>query len=365
MTVKTKYLVYPSSRDIIFVLGAGASYPDGVPLQKHILPMILSNDEIRNSEVGRPVIEFIADNFAYNEKEGAYPYLEAVFGFLDYFIQNNESLSSKYSYTYLRIIKESLIKLIHHVVNSQTDNESKVYKNFWEMVNSKTSNYSIISLNYDTMLEQAFQNLVGQFGYLDYCIHLMNYENSDEIKQFNYWIDPRSPVTVDESENPVPIKLIKLHGSLNWKYQTLLTTWDREIDLTKGKFTGYTYPDKQKYEYVCPLDGTDFETLIMMPSYVKPLHHPVISQLLSESAREIRATRKIVFIGYSLSDADLHIRALFKKHLTEDVKVFVINTRNTEAFKLKYLSLSKNIQFFTCSFEEMINDEELINTIFE
>jgi NAD-dependent SIR2 family protein deacetylase len=369
MTGKTKYLAYPPERDIIFVLGAGASYPDGVPLQKHILPMILSNDEIRDSEVGRPVIEFITDNFAYNDKEGAYPYLEAVFGFLDYFIQNNESLSSKYSYTYLRIIKESLIKLIHHIVNSQTDKESTVYKNFWQMVNGRTSNYSIISLNYDTMLEEAFQKHVAQFGYLDYCIHLMNYDRSDEIEQFNYWIDPRSPVSIDGNENPVSIKLIKLHGSLNWKYctccnQTLRTTWDREIDLTKGKFTGYTYPDKEKYEYVCPQDGTDFETLIMMPSYVKPLHHPVISQLLSESAREIRATKKIVFVGYSLSDADLHIRALFKKHLTEDVKVTVINTRETEAFQLKYLSLTKNVQFFTCSFEEMIGDENLTNTIF-
>lgn len=369
MTVKTKYLTYPSSRDIIFVLGAGASYPDGVPLQRHILPMMLSNDDIRNSEVGRPVIEFIEDNFAYKNQDGAYPYLEAVFGFLDYFIQNNESLSSKYSYSNIRVIKESLIKLIHHIVNSQTDNESKIYQNFWEMVNSRTSNYSIISLNYDTMLEHAFQNHVGKFGYLDYCIHLMNYEISEKLKPFHNWIDPRSPVVVDENENPVPIKLMKLHGSLNWKYctccnQTLLTTWDREIDLTKGKFTGYTYPEMQKYEYVCPQDGTDFETLIMMPSYVKPLHHPVISQLLSESAREIRATKKIVFIGYSLSDADLHIRALFKKHLTEDVNVSVINTRKSEAFKLKYLSLTKNVHFFNCSFEDMLHDEELINTIF-
>lgn len=367
--MKTKHLTYPSSRDIIFVLGAGASYPDGVPLQKHILPMILSNNEIKNSEVGGPVIEFIEDNFAYKDQEGAYPYLEAVFGFLDYFIQNNESLSSKYSYTYIRVIKESLIKLIHHIVNSQTDKESKVYQTFLEMVNRRTSNYSIISLNYDTMLEQAFQNLKGKFGYLDYCIHLMNYEKSAVLGQFDYWIDPRSPVAIDENENPVPIKLMKLHGSLNWKYctccnQTLLTTWDREIDLTIGKFTGYTYPDKQKYEYVCPQDGTDFETLIMMPSYVKPLHHPVISQLLSEAAREIRATKKIVFIGYSLSDADLHIRALFKKHLAEDVKVFVVNTRETEAFELKYLSLTKNVQFFNCSFEDMLKDEELNDKIF-
>ena len=88
MSVKTKYLSYPPQRDIIFVLGAGASYPDGVPLQKHILPTILQNEEIINSELGRPVIEFITDNFAYKHQKGAYPYLEAVFGFLDYFIQN-------------------------------------------------------------------------------------------------------------------------------------------------------------------------------------------------------------------------------------------------------------------------------------
>lgn len=368
MEAKTKYLSYPPSRDVIFVLGAGASYPDGVPLQKHILPMILSNGEIINSEVGRPVIEFIKDNFAYKDQKGAYPYLEAVFGFLDYFIQNNESLSSKYSYTHIRGIKESLIKLIHHVVNSQTDRDSKVYNTFWDVVKERTRNYSIISLNYDTMLEQAFGSREGTYGYLDYCIHLMNYEKNKELEQFNYWIDPRSPVVVDENEDPVPIKLMKLHGSLNWKYcsccnQTLLTTWDREIDLTKGKFTGYTYPDMEKYEYVCPQDGTDFETLILMPSYVKPLHHPVISQLLSEAAREIRATQKIVFVGYSLSDADLHIRALFKKHLTDDVEVYVINTRETDAFKLKYLSLTKNVKFFTCSFEEMLRDEELIDSI--
>ncbi len=331
--------------------------------------MILSNEEISDSGLGRPVIEFIKNNFAYKDQEGAYPYLEAVFGFLDYFIQNNESLSSKYSYTYIRKIKESLIKLIHHVVNSQTDKESKAYKKFWEVVNRRSDNYSIISLNYDTMLEEAFQKHVGQLGYLDYCIHLMNYDNSDKIKQYNYWIDPRSPVAVEENEDPIPIKLMKLHGSLNWKYcsccnQTLLTTWDREIDLTKGKFTGYTYPEMEKYEYVCPQDGTEFETLIMMPSYVKPLHHPVISQLLSESAREIRSTKKIVFIGYSLSDADLHIRALFKKHLTDDVKVYVINTRDTEAFRLKYLSLTKNVEFFTCAFEEMLGDEKLIDKIF-
>ena len=63
---------------------------------------------------------------------------------------------------------------------------------------------------------------------------------------------------ISEGEILFQLKLLNLHGSLNWKYcnccnQTLLTPWDRTIDLHRGKFLGFTYPDNEKYEYVCPL----------------------------------------------------------------------------------------------------------------
>ena len=262
-----------------------------------------------------------------------------------------------------------MIKLIHHVVNETTDKSSKVYYQFWEAIRKYNSNISILTLNYDTMLEQAFEPLFENFGYLDYCFHLMNYDKRDELKSFGFWIDPRQPVKVKENSSPVPIKIIKLHGSLNWKYcnccnQSLLTPWDRDIDLNKGKFTGYRLPDKAKYVYVCPIDGTEFETLILAPSFSKRLNQPVISQLMSEAAREIRSTKKIVFIGYSLSSADIHIRALFKKQLTKDVKVLVINTRNAVTHQLKYRSLTNNIEFINSSFEDMVSNEELLSKIF-
>ena len=367
--IENKYLSYPENRDIVFVLGAGASYPDGVPLQRHILPLILNDKEIADSEIGRSVIEFIKDNYKYNSEQNRYPDLESVFGFLDYFIQQNETLSTKYTVQNIRNIKESLIKLIHHVVNKNADKNSKAYHQFWESIKRYNSNISILTLNYDTMLEQAFEAMFPNFGYLDYCIHLMNYDKRDELKSFSYWIDPRQPVKVTKEATPVPIKIIKLHGSLNWKYcnccnQVLLTPWDRDIDLNRGKFTGYTFPGKEKYEYSCPIDGTEFETLIMAPSYAKKLNQPVISQLMSEAAREIRATKKIVFVGYSLSSADVHIRALFKKQLETDIKVYVINTRSTESHKLKYRSLTDNIEFINAPFEEMVSSEEILNKIF-
>lgn len=366
-----KFLQYPQKRDIVFVLGAGASRPDGVPLQRDILPQIISGGfrEIENSEIGSIVIDFIKENFNYNTHSGYYPQLEAVFGFIDYFIQHNESLNSKYTIERIRDIKEYLIKLIHYIVNLQTDKSSHYYNLFWKAVINNVPNSSIITLNYDALLEQAFDFLFKDHCYIDYSIPLMNYEKLPELSQYNFWVNPRMPVSVEEKINPIPIKILKLHGSLNWKYcnccsQTLLTPWDRKIDLNRGKFLGYTYPGKEEYEYRCPIDGTEFRTLIIPPSYLKTMLHPVISQLLGEAAREIRATKKIVFIGYSLSDSDLHIKALFKKNIDPEIEVVVINPKQKESLEMSYKSLSKKAKFIYSTFEELLEDTTLSQSIF-
>lgn len=365
------FLKYLPHRDVVFVLGAGASHPDGVPLQRHLLPMILSGDypEINNSEIGKKVIEFINDNFTYDPQNHFFPQFEAVFGFLDYFILENESLSAKYTHSDMVTIKEYLIKLIHYVVDIRTDKKSDVYGKFWERITKLNKNFSIITLNYDTLLEQAFDPLFKKVGYIDYCTHLMNYVQRPELKNYNFWVNPREPVMVEYGDDPASFKIIKLHGSLNWKYcnccnQLLLTPWDRKIDLNKGKLLGYTYPDLKEYEYQCPLDGTDFETLIMPPSFIKSLRVPVISQLFSEASREIRSTKKVVFVGYSLSNADVHIKALFKKHLDDNVEVIVINTMREESLRAKYKTLSSNIKFLKRSFQELVEDEELMSSFF-
>ncbi|MBZ0180724.1 MAG: SIR2 family protein [Melioribacteraceae bacterium] len=364
------FLKYLPQRDVVFVLGAGASHPDGVPLQRHLLPMILSGDypEIINSEIGNKVIEFINDNFTYDPKNHFFPQFEAVFGFLDYFILENESLSAKYTHSEMVTIKEYLIKLIHYVVDISTNKKSVAYGKFWDVVTKYNKNISIITLNYDTLLEQAFDPLFKKVGYIDYCTHLMNYVHRPELENYNFWINPREPVVVNPKDNPAAFKIIKVHGSLNWKYcnccnQLLLTPWDRKIDLNKGKLLGYTYPDLKEYEYTCPLDGTDFETLIMPPSFVKSLRVPVISQLFSEASREIRSTRKVIFVGYSLSNADVHIKALFKKHLDDNVEVIVINTRREESLKARYKPLSSNIKFLRRSFQELVEDEKLMKEL--
>lgn len=364
-----KYLQYPPARDVLFVLGAGTSHPDGVPLQRHILPIILNDGEIGNSEIGKIVIQFIKDNFVYDEVSKDYPHLESVFLYLDYFIRQNESLSKAYPNSSIHEIKEYLIKLIHHIVNKQTDQKSSVYHKFWDAVEKRNTNISVITLNYDTLLEQAFEHLYNRVGYIDYAIHLMNYDKSKELSFFNFWINPLKPITTEINSNPVPFKIIKLHGSLNWKYcnccnQTLLTPWDRAIDLNKGKLTWYSEKANENFEYICPLDGTGFETLILTPSFAQNLNRQVITQLMSEAGREIRSAKKIVFIGYSLSNADVHVKALFKKHIQKGTEVVVINPRLTKSLELNYKSIDSNVKFITSSFEEFVENENLLNNIF-
>ncbi|MFZ0132666.1 MAG: hypothetical protein WAK95_09000, partial [Desulfobacterales bacterium] len=99
-------------------------------------------------------------------------------------------------------------------------------------------------------------------------------------------------------------------------------------------------------------------TLIMPPSYIKSLTHPIITQLFGEASIEIRATRKIVFIGYSLSNADVHIKALFRKNLRTDTALVVVNTKPADDLLRQYYALSNKVRYICSSFEEIVNDDQ-------
>ena len=68
-------------------------------------------------------------------------------------------------------------------------------------------------------------------------------------------------------------------------------------------------------------------------------------------------------MGYSLSNADVHIKALLKKHIQKDVEMIVINSNIPDNFKLKYSSLGDNIKFIAKSFEKVVFDESLMEEL--
>ena len=351
-------LEYAKRRDVVFFFGAGASVADGIPLQACILPKALSQSSVQDSQVGGEVIRFLERFFGLDNVPQHVPSLETVFTFLDYFINRDEHLDSEHSVSRLREIRECLIKIIHYVVSHQTMTDASTHRAFWELIGSSNRNVSMVSLNYDSALDEAFDFLYPTRAYIDYCIKLLNYD-FEEQTGFNWWVNPREPVAYWGGD-PVPIKILKLHGSVNWKFcracrRVLLTPWSTQIDLEQGAFVADFGEDESlRAEHLCPIDGCRFETLILPPSHVKDLRNSVVSTIGGEIEQELRLAKKIVLIGYSLPDADVHIRAVLAKSLSRDAHVVVVNPDNGEAFRARYRHLAECVSFVDQSFESSL-----------
>jgi hypothetical protein len=371
-----KFFEFPRERDAVFVFGAGASYADGAPLQRDLVPFILSNEDptLAESLSGKILADFLADNFAWDEADGYYPSLEQIFGFLDYFIRKQESLSSKYSLADIHLVREALIKAVHHTIGALTQRKSTVYSRFWDHVYETNPNVTAITLNYDSFLENEFLHLYTQGLYLDYCMPLANYEWGDGVPDDCWWVDPHAPMAASDTLDPVVIKLIKLHGSLNWKYcnccnEVLLTPAQQKVELGSGEppwrpgGDGMDCPSMRTSR--CAREGNPYQTLLVPPSHLKDLWHPVTARLFIEASAELRRARRLVLVGYSLPEADVHVAAILKKSLRPDTEVVVVDINTASDFRSRCRKLSDQVRFLECSFEALVNDPEAMGALLE
>ncbi len=255
--------------ETVFLFGAGASYPDGVPRQADIIPIILKDDDpqLRKSQVSKRIRRFLTRNFSHGVQ---YPTLEEVFGFINYFVSNDLSLSKNWGTHELLRLRYDLTKLIHYVISKSTNTDrSKNFSMFWGTINNLNKNVGVVTTNYDTLLDEAFDSIYPG-SLLDYCLDFVNYRNLDALVPFDWWIDPKKPTEIFDRIVPTRIKLIKLHGSLNWKYcdccgQVALTPWQHQIDLKRDSYESFIGSQVSE----CPFDGNKLSSLIQVPTHPK------------------------------------------------------------------------------------------------
>lgn len=364
--------------DVVFVFGAGASKPDGAPLQNELIPMLFESKamtDVRASRLGQMITSFIQDHFLSTPTLNNYPSLESVFGFIDYFLNSKEDLSNDYPLTRLADIRESLIKVIFAIIARSRERDSaSSYGVFWDQVVRHNTNISIVSLNYDAMLEDSFGGLYHKVGYIDYYIHLMNYDMPRRMRPFFWWTNPRDRFDPFVRDDAAAIKILKLHGSLYWRYchccrQVLLTPWDTSLDLDTGQFFQYPqdshlFPgEPEALPQECPLDKAELQTLIIPPSHFKDLTHPVISQIYTEAIREIRLCQRVVFVGYSFPEADVHLKALFHRASLETKDVVVVDPFLNDTLRASYLSIAPQARFVTKGFEDVVKGDDLMRDL--
>jgi hypothetical protein len=162
-----------------------------------------------------------------------------------------------------------------------------------------TRDVTIITFNWDHVPEWL---LFSKFGSLNYCL------DSDDVKK------------VDKNLGNVlkGVKLLKLHGSVNWLVCEnpnhpihIYNSWQAQ----KGRLNS------------CRKCGCQLYKMVVPPVWHKRAYAHRIGELWEIAADELCAADKIVIIGYSLPIFDISAKylLLLSTYLNRKVRVEIIN----------------------------------------
>jgi len=362
----------------VLILGAGFSKRAGFPLQAEILgrmPQVQLEDwadQLRNEyyrTVGT-VGEFLSKAFPVEPTEFAagqsvdldgskLPTLEDVFTLLDSTIARREysyGLSREQLETTRDDIKTAILFVIHHASQNITAESRDFYQRLAAGVLDRRTKsgvasdpLSVITLNWDTLLDDSIyqcvnrKNLSGKVD-VDYCC----YTNpiGDE--------SPHTPSLLQKAKGIFNIKILKLHGSTNWLRCPSCNRLFTAIGSSAEAWTQYIKPG---YCENCSAVSSStskpvLEPFFVTPTFLKVFDNPHIQTIWQNAYVELSEADKVVFVGYSLPDADYYVRTIIRRALRPTTRVVVylaendFPKRNTPKYLLHGFASMRYRRFF-------------------
>jgi hypothetical protein len=296
----------------------------------------------RNSRL-QCVEEFVQEFFHYNPAGySLLPALEEVLSAVDIALDRGDSLSDKYTVDKLQVLRRNFAFLIYQVlVDAYEVLGNDVTNRFVERLDAQPV---VLSLNYDIIADNALKQRFGPN--LDYGIEYRAYNPEDASRDF---------------VRPNRVRLYKIHGSLNWAVcPTCGVVYIADPQL--GKIAGLTFDlDAQ-----CMESGhAPLEALLITPTNLKSYAGADLSMIWQRAERALRSAGRVVFIGYSLPDADFHIKYLLQKtlyrHPQPEVTIVDMKPRNakrpTEEEKRYKRLFGGHITYYTRGFEKYVEEE--------
>lgn len=284
----------------VFFFGAGASISErGLPTSK-LLFESLKNPLVDQTFVSL-IKKFLKDLFGIAsvdavKSEEQLPSFEELLTIVDVALLKREEFSDYWNTENLLEIRKALVycvaAILRIMIEGKTDDlVIKYHRKFIANIFGVDANIhpeytSFVSLNYDILLDSALLELYNKWD-VDYGIKFRNFN------------DPRPNKG---------IKLLKLHGSLNWKFCPVCN--DMELHLG-GKIADKIITQKIR----CDKDNVPQRPVIIPPTWLKVYDNAYITKIWLEAEHVLRRATEVFFIGYSLPESDFHIRYLLKKAL--------------------------------------------------
>jgi hypothetical protein len=137
--------------------------------------------------------------------------------------------------------------------------------------------------------------------------------------------------------HPRPL-LLKLHGSLNWLWCTQCggLTIDLRQRPPRGREDGV---HDDPYGFRCPCGG-QFTGLIVTPTFLKRYENHHLGAVWSEALRRLIQATRWTFIGYSLPEDDVAIRALLLKALVAHRRAAIERRRRAKPTEVRLVMWS-------------------------
>lgn len=329
----------------VFVLGAGFSKAANFPLQAELLSLVTDSVFIGGADIlsdpDPPTAEFLAHRqqllaFLDRTFRGGEQRLEDVFTLLDQAIAEHSTFGG-YGVMELITIRDQWVRAIlfclHKCSEQHLAEPASIYVRFatWLIRQRVKAGIggdpvSILSLNWDSLVEDSLFHVIRDLDALgridvDYCVYTTPLDENPQIC-------PHTPSPKQRASGIYNVKLLKLHGSATWLRCTNSGLVYTGLGMTTPASTLYVVPRPSPFMAAHPNQvggpGVPLEPYIITPTYSKVFDLPHIKTTWHNAFVELREASEVVFIGYSLPDADYHFRALLLRAIRPSARVRVV-----------------------------------------
>jgi len=335
--------------DKVIFLGAGASCADGAPIQSELFREYFryyqSLPERRTHHTWEYELDtFFIEFFGIDVRDtnsidkANFPTFEEVLGIIELAESQKESFKDwgtshivdAQQKPRLQHMHDVLILLITEILDHKLKGQDIHHPGLVDSLKKIDwlSSTSFISLNYDILMDNALLSAREKCKLdLDYAVDFINFGAE--------WAKP----------NPAhSIKLLKLHGSLNWLYCPtcrMLKITPKEKGICRLKW----HPE----DCLCDKCETLSIPIVIPPTYFKALENMYLRQIWHAAEQVLNACDKLVFCGYSFPDADVHIRYLLKRvevNRQATPEVFIVNEHEGKKDVAREMEKERYLRFF-------------------
>jgi len=191
------------------------------------------------------------------------------------------------------------------------------------LVNWHNTDATVITFNYDLLVELAWKRFVAG------------------VIAFDSWNSPLSlysaPITpigaragnaLAELRPPKGLKLLKLHGSLNWRYSGPRATPGDPIYGMSIKGEEWSAKGFEWIPELAEQLAVDLKPMIVPPTAVKSPYYinQTLQSLWQSAAKAIREAKELVVVGFSFPPTDLLVSSLLSTNLPLTSRITPINT---------------------------------------